>query len=187
MVKLYITNFGSLKHIWPAEIALVRLCTVRADITEWIDSLNICVKCSFVTLSVQWPASAMSISSNWHQTTLQSEGETVLGRHAGIVILLLYSNHATKLEETCFSVVHICRVIKTVKVLKCYFHVLEVSVINTYPTNHVVQIKMDFHCFNSPTVICHLQSRLVIACPVITGSVVNPDFLPPGEIPNGPA
>ena len=37
-----------------------------------------------------------------------------------------------------------------------YFRVLEVSVIDTYPTNYTVLIKLDFHSFDSSTVICTL-------------------------------
>ena len=35
---------------------------------------------------------------------------------------------------------------------------LEVSAIDTYPTNHVMQIKMDFHCFDFSTLIYILKS-----------------------------
>ena len=38
--------------------------------------------------------------------------------------------------------------------MKVHFRVLEVSVIYSYPTNHVVQINMDFHCFDSSTTTC---------------------------------
>ena len=37
--------------------------------------------------------------------------------------------------------------------MKVHFRVLEVSVIDTYPTNYRVQIKMDFHCFDPLTAI----------------------------------
>ena len=37
--------------------------------------------------------------------------------------------------------------------MKVHLHVLEVSVIDTHPTSHMVQIKMDFHCFDSSTAI----------------------------------
>ena len=33
--------------------------------------------------------------------------------------------------------------------MNVYLCVLEVSLIDTYPTNHVVHIKMDFFCFDS--------------------------------------
>lgn len=35
--------------------------------------------------------------------------------------------------------------------MKVQFHVFEVSVIDTYPTNDMVQIKMDFRCFDYST------------------------------------
>ena len=40
-----------------------------------------------------------------------------------------------------------------IKPMIVHFHVFEVSVIDSYPTNHMEQIKTDFHCFDSSTAI----------------------------------
>ena len=53
--------------------------------------------------------------------------------------------------------------------MKVHFYLLEVSVIDTsVPTTHMVQIKMDFHCFDSSTEICHILSEslafYLVAC-----------------------
>jgi len=74
-----------------------RLTKLKKELQVLLDLL--CV------LSVQWPTPALPVSSNWHQTTLQSESETGHGRHAGIVILFLYSVHSLTLKETVVVIV----------------------------------------------------------------------------------
>ena len=43
-------------------------------------------------------------------------------------------------------------VVEEPKQFKVYFHGIKVSLTYSYPTNHRVHIKMDFHCFDSSTV-----------------------------------
>ena len=41
--------------------------------------------------------------------------------------------------------------------MKVNFRVLEHSLIDSCPTIHMVQIKMDFHCFESSTELCYIN------------------------------
>ena len=52
--------------------------------------------------------------------------------------------------------------------MKVNFRVLEVSVIDTHPTNYMGQIKMDFHHFDSSTVKYNLYLILKPALHTIT-------------------
>ena len=40
-----------------------------------------------------------------------------------------------------------------------HFCVLEVSLIDSYPTNHTVQIKVNFHSFDFSAAICHIPKQ----------------------------
>ena len=76
--------------------------------------------------------------------------------YVGVCISLLKSQSTTLTSSSgkwTFTALicqqHICRENKTITVV-C---ILEVSVTDTYPTNCMVQIKMDFQCFDSSTAI----------------------------------
>ena len=47
--------------------------------------------------------------------------------------------------------------------MEVQFCVLEVSLIDSYPTYHMGQIKMDFHHFESSTAICAQSYRIPIS------------------------
>ena len=48
--------------------------------------------------------------------------------------------------------------------MKFHFRVLVVSVRYSYPTNHMMQIKMDFYCFDYSTEICLFVQHYKYMC-----------------------
>ena len=51
--------------------------------------------------------------------------------------------------------------------MKSHFRVLDFSLIDSYPTNHMGQIKMEFHRFDSPTAICKRTNETALIEPPV--------------------